>query len=382
MSNKKIIIMTASIGHGHNKVALATKESLLKENKNLDIKIVDFIKVIESLFDQLILSAYFKIIDTFPSWYHYIYSITSKMSKDGKVKDLFAHRYKKKILNIIEDFKPDAIIFTNPFILTIVGYLKKIGKINTYTAAIITDYSAHNIWLNPYINKYFVASKELRKELINKGITEEKIIVSGIPIHKKFYDECNIDQIISKLDIEKKLPTLLVMGGGMGVGAIEEVLDNINLIKESLQIIVVTGTNKALKEKIENKLDKYRHKIRVLGFVDNIHELMHCSDLLISKSGGVTVTEAITKKLPMLIADPIPGQELENADYLTKAGLGILINDISEVRDKVQELLFENSTVYKEIKSKLNDINIINSNEIIAKTILNDTKTYKRTSAM
>ena len=382
MSNKKIIIMTASIGHGHNKVALATKESLIKENKNLDIKIVDFIKVIESLFDQLILSAYFKIIDTFPSWYHYIYSITSKMSKDGKVKDLFAHRYKKKVLNIVEDFRPDAIIFTNPFILTIVGYLKKIGKIDTYTSAIITDYSAHNIWLNPYINKYFVASEELRKELIDKGIFAEKIIVSGIPIDKKFFEECSREQIINKLDMKENLPTLLVMGGGLGVGAIEEVLDNINLIKESLQIIVVTGTNRALKQKIESKLEKYRHKIRVLGFVDNIHELMNCSDLLISKSGGVTVTEAITKKVPMLIVDPIPGQELENADYLTKAGLGILVNDISEVRDYIQELLFDNSNLYKEIKLNLNSINKINSNEIIAKTILNDTITYKRTSAI
>lgn len=373
MKSCKIMIMTASIGHGHNQVAKVMRENLLKENNQLEIKIVDFMEILENLFGKIIITAYLKIIDTFPSWYHFIYYTTSKINKGEKVKDLFAYRYKKKVLNIIQEYNPDAILFTNPFLLIIVGYLKKLEKINAYTAVMITDYTAHSIWINSYVDRYFVGCEELKSELIIKGIPKNRIEISGIPIDKKFYMENNKYAIRNTLGFKVEIPTILIMGGGLGLGSIDGVLTSLNSIKHPLQLIVVTGTNHTLKKKLDNRIEGFNHLLKVFGFCDNIYELMDCADLLISKSGGVTVTEAINKKLPMLIVDPIPGQELENAKYLLKIGVGILISEPKEIKEKLEDLMIDNQKLLKEMQERCRPL----VEESVAKIILEDIKNDK-----
>jgi len=156
LTNKyKIMIMTASVGCGHDQAAKVIKEYLLDKQDNIEIEIIDFIDIFPSTLGGIIKTTYLKMIDIVPSWYNLIYKGTMKFNQQNNVSSIFAHKYKKKILTLIEASNPDIILFTNPFSSTLVSHLKRKNKINTYTASIITDYTAHSVWLDPTIDSYF-----------------------------------------------------------------------------------------------------------------------------------------------------------------------------------------------------------------------------------
>lgn len=337
----KIMIMTASVGYGHDQAAQVMKKNLMKEDENVEIEIIDFMDIFPSSIGHLIKSTYLKMIDMVPSWYNLLYQGTMKLNQQSKVNDLFSYKYKKKILALILEANPDLILFTNPFPSTMVSHLKRRGKINIQTASIITDYTAHRVWLDPTIDNYFVGSNILKQEMVDRGIEATKIHVTGIPIDSKFNLHVNRDEVMKSLELDSDLPTLLIMGGGLGLGSIEEVLETIDSIDKQLQLIVVAGKNEQLKEELENRVCNPLHKVRILGFCDNVHELMACSHLLVSKAGGLTMTEAVTKQLPVLVFDPIPGQEVKNAQYFSDIGAAMYLKNLDELKSAIIELLYE-----------------------------------------
>lgn len=342
LTNKyKIMIMTASVGCGHDQAAKVIKKHLLDKHDNIDIEIVDFIDIFPSTIGSLIKTTYLKMIDMVPSWYSLLYQATMRLNQQSKVTSIFSHKYKKKIQTIIEASNPDLILFTNPFPSTLVSHLKRKNKINIYTASIITDYTAHSVWLDPTIDSYFVGSNILKQEMIDRGIEDSKIHVTGIPIEGKFNTPVNREEKMVELGLEVDIPTVLIMGGGLGLGSIEEVLKTTDKINKPLQLIVVAGKNQSLKEELQNRVYNPKHNVKILGFCDNVHELMECSHLLVSKAGGLTMTEAVTKELPVLVYDPIPGQEVKNAQYFSDIGAAMYLKDLNELRDAIEELLYE-----------------------------------------
>lgn len=242
---------------------------------------------------------------------------------------------------LIKDFNPHIILFTNPFPSVLVSHLKRKNKINTYTATIITDYTAHSVWLDPTIDNYFVGSNIVRQEMVKKGVNPLKIHVTGIPIDEKFNMTMDKKQKMMELGLKDHVATILIMGGGLGLGPMEEILAITDKVNKPLQLIVVAGKNQSLKYELENRTYNPKHKVRIFGFSNNIHELMECSQLLISKAGGLTMTEAVTKRLPILIFDPIPGQEVKNAQYFSYIGVAQYLKDLSSVKTAIEELLYE-----------------------------------------
>lgn len=340
MSKYKIMIMTASVGCGHDQVAGIIKKQLLDKHKNIEIKIIDFIDIFPPAMGQFIKSAYLKMIDKAPNWYNLLYKLTAKTGQKNKVSSIFTYKYKKKICALIRAFNPHMVLFTNPFPLILVSQLKRKNKINTYTASIITDYTAHSVWLDPTINSYFVGSNILKKEMTDRGISAFKIHVTGIPVDRKFNVPVNREEKMAELGLDVNIPTVLIMGGGLGLGSIEEILETTNKINRPLQLIVIAGKNESLKHELENRMYNQKHNVKVLGFCNNVHELMECSHLLISKSGGLTMTEAVIKKLPILVFNPIPGQEMKNAQYFSNMGAAMYLKDLKEVNNAIDELLY------------------------------------------
>lgn len=342
MSKYKIMIMTASVGCGHDRVAETIEKQLLDKYKNIEIRIVDFIDIFPPAMGQFIKNAYLKMVDKAPYWYNLLYQFTARSSQKNKASSIFTYKYKKKICALIRVFGPHMILFTNPFPLVLVSHLKRKNRINTYTASIITDYTAHSVWLDPTINSYFVGSNILKREMIDGGINALKIHVTGIPIDKKFDVQVNREEKMTELGLDMNLPTVLIMGGGLGLGSIEEVLETTDKINKPLQLIAVAGKNEILRRELENRTYNQNHNVKILGFCDNVHELMECSHLLISKAGGLTMTEAVVKKLPVLVFDPIPGQEVKNAQYFSYIGAAMYLRDLKEVKNAIYELLYEN----------------------------------------
>lgn len=340
--SKKIVIFTASIGSGHDQAAENLKRALVALEPGAEVEVIDFMNILHHTISQFIVSTYLKLIDMFPSVYHYIYHITEKIRSQGKVSDLITYRYRKKITRLLSSRYTDLIVFTNPFPAVMISSLKKRGLVNIPTATIITDYTAHSVWLDDTIDMYFVGCNELRQNLIARGVRSNRIIVSGIPIHEKFDLPIDKGTVEKKIGVNTNLPTILIMGGGLGLGPIKEVIDRVEKINNQIQILVVTGSNEQLKSELEVRRYSNKHRVKIFGFCDNIHELMAVSDLLISKSGGLTMTEAISKGLPMIIVDPIPGQELVNAQYFSSLGAARLIKNLDELKESIVELLFVN----------------------------------------
>lgn len=342
LTNKyKIMIMTASVGCGHDRVAKVIEKQLLDKHENIEIKIVDFIDIFPPTMGQFIKGAYLKMVDKAPNWYNLLYKLTAKSGQKNKVSSIFTYKYKKKICALIRTFNPHMVLFTNPFPLILVSQLKRKNKIHTYTASIITDYTAHSVWLDSTVNSYFVGSNILKKEMMDRGINTFKIHVTGIPIDEKFNIPVNREEKMAELELDVNLPTVLIMGGGLGLGPIEEILETTDKIDRPLQLIVVAGKNESLKYELENRMYNQKHNVKVFGFCSNIHELMECSHLLISKAGGLTMAEAVAKKLPILVFDPIPGQEVKNAQYFSNIGAAMYLKNLEEVKNAIDELLYK-----------------------------------------
>lgn len=348
----RLMIMTASIGCGHNQAAKVIEKKLLEKDDRIQIEILDIIDIFPPAIGQFIKNTYIKIIDRTPNWYKLLYKITERLNRADKVNSIFLYKHIKKTYRLIEEFNPHIILFTNPLPLILVSYLKRKNKITSYTATIITDYTAHRVWLDPSINTYFVGSSILKGQMVKRGINSLKIQVTGIPVDEKFIRPINRNRKMAELGLDINLPTILIMGGGLGLGSIEEILNTTNQINRPLQLLVVAGKNQDLEKRLRFKAYNPKHRVRIFGFSNNIYELMACSQLLVSKAGGLTMTEAVNKKLPILVYDPIPGQEVKNAQYFSHLGAARYLKGLEDVRISIEELLYEEAYKrYKMVKS-------------------------------
>ncbi len=160
------------------------------------------------------------------------------------------------------------------------------------------------------------------------GVEKEQILPFGIPIKREFTTFCDRKEIADRLGLENKR-TVLVMGGGLGLGQINHIVKTLDAGMKDVQIIAVAGRNQRLENKLKNLTTS--NKLVVYGFVTNIHELMEISDCIVTKPGGVTTAEILSKQKPLVIFSPLPGQENENAEFLLNAGAAVATSDVNKI---------------------------------------------------
>ena len=264
-------------------------------------------------------------------------TVTRRNPRYGSnVKSLLALIMKKRMRKLCQKYQPDLLVFTHPFPCCAAAYLKAKGQIAIPLAAVITDFSFHQMWLHPAVDSYFVANEETREELLRNGIAASRVYVTGIPIAAKFSESA-----VSTRAGLPKLPTILVMGGGFGLGALEETVSNLLQAERQMKIIVLTGKNDSLLKKIMLLRDDTYHQLSAIGYTERVHEIMAAATLLITKPGGLTCSEALAMQLPMLLLKPLPGQEEENANYLTQQGVALRLSDLSVLASITDSLLAE-----------------------------------------
>jgi processive 1,2-diacylglycerol beta-glucosyltransferase len=181
----------------------------------------------------------------------------------------------------------------------------------------------------------------LKDEFILKGVDEKRIYPYGIPVSRQFLESTDRKTIFSGLGFDEK-PTVLLMGGGLGLGSIKVIFKVLMQSRLDIQIIAVTGNNTKLKRQIEYLSREGCHKVKVCGFTDKIPDFMAVSDILITKPGGLTISEALIKELPMIIISPIPGQEERNANYLLNKGVAVSLDKTDDTVNTISELLDNN----------------------------------------
>ncbi len=349
---KKVIIFTASTGGGHDQAA----KSLEKEFSlhGYEATVVDFLKITSKMMERLFVDGYDLLYSSLPKIYKGLYKYSNNYIINKRLSKSINKIFEKRIYKFIEEKRPDIIIGTHPFIVNVICTLKKKNKIRIPFISVITDFKAHIIYVNDNVDAYITGSDYTSEDMIKKGICKNKVYSYGIPVRQEFFDTNNL----RILDKNKPL-TILLMGGSMGIKGIKKVLKGLVNCKNKIRLIVVCGRNKSLMEYIEKKYkNKYSDKeIVVYGFTQEISNLMAEADLLISKPGGLTTSEAIVKRLPMLIPYMIPGQEEENAEFLVKSGAAKVINNVRKIQYIVDELI-ENPEELRLMREKIEDLAI------------------------
>ena len=246
---------------------------------------------------------------------------------------------------------------------------KRIKKEEIPLVAVLTDFAPHSYWIYPNINYYIVPSQGVKDRLIDKGVEPARIKPLGIPFDQEFNKNLDKIQIRNGLKIKEDLFTVLIMGGGHGLGPINKIVSALDSLRINLQLIVVCGSNQRLYNSLKRRLKSFNKKICLFAYSEKISELMSASDLIITKPGGVTCAEALAKRLPMVIISPIPGQEAGNTGYLTAHGAAVKTDRLRDLGEIITSL-YKNRQRLKEISEAQAMISKPNASGDIARLLL------------
>jgi len=339
MPPKKIILMYISEISGHHSATIAIEKALKILQPDTEILNINTFNYTNPISEKIVNRLYMSAIKSTPQIWNYLYDNPGVVKKVEKIKEII-HKFNSPKLQILFDkFKPDCLVCTQAFPCGMCADYKKTYNSNIPLVAVLTDYVPHSYWIYDRVDCYITPSEDVASRLIKKGVEPNKIKPLGIPFNPEFNKPQDKNKIIQKFKLDANLPTILIMGGGQGLGPIKTIVKYLEKVKKEIQELVVTGTNKKLYSSLKRKIKKYKKKIILFRYVNNIDELMNISDIIITKPGGVTTAEVLAKNLPMIIVKPIPGQEANNAVYLTEKGAAIKIDDPKEINIITEDLL-------------------------------------------
>jgi len=330
----RLLILSASIGAGHVKAAEALAKAY-NEQFGGEAVHLDFFRYASPTISRWAEQAYYIMTKHTPGVYKLLYDIEDR--PNSPTKKMEVHLGTKRYKDLIKEYRPDAIISTHFLPAAVVSHMYQ--RFPIPNGVLLTDYISHPMWLYPNNQRFFVAHAGMAEELKRFGIEEDRIRVTGIPVRPCFAQKFDRRQLRAKLKLDPELVTILLMSGGNAIGPLVEVLSALSRIDKPYQIVVITGRNR----KVFRELSRVRRAVglrgRILGYVENVHEWMAISDLLISKAGGLTVTEALNSGLPMLIIRPTPGQEVGNTEFLQQAGACLPVKNVKELIGALDGLL-------------------------------------------
>jgi processive 1,2-diacylglycerol beta-glucosyltransferase len=364
----KILIFYASYGDGHIQVSRALLANF-QERGIFNVQMIDLFAKAHPILDAMSRFIYLKSTAYCPTLYGWSYYLTLNMQHDQKAMKWLNSFCIQKFTEIIELEKPDAIVHTFPMMS--VPESRKPIRVHIPTFTILTDYALHSRWLQSGIDKYFVATEDLGNKMITKGIRKEQITVSGIPIRKIFHEVFNIDSIFQHYGLEHGKKHILIMAGAYGVFSILKKMILLLLSLEGVQIIIVCGRNMGLQANLE-AFFKEELKVTILGFIEQIQELMAISSCIITKAGGITLSEAIALQLPIIVFRPVPGQEKENASYLAEKKQIFLEYDLAELKKVVQQIITLNMGMHKLKQQSMSSRKKTVAAEIVVSNILQE----------
>lgn len=337
--DSRILILTASIGSGHIKAAEAVAQELRKMLPQAQITTVDFMSRQTSVLHWLMKKIYLIMLDFVPNLYDVFYKVSGGASGGSVVQSAFAVIMQPVMNRIIRETEPDVVICTHPFPEGAASLWKKRHDENLPLAVVMTDYSLHQIWLYPRVEAYFMATEAMRQEMIERAFLQANLHAAGIPVDASLQKLPGREVLREAYGIVQDEPVILLMGGGLGLGGIQETLLELEKIPQRLNLLVIAGRNERLLEEVQRSSSKSHHHVKAWGYTDKARELMRAADLLITKPGALTISEAFVLGLPMLLHDPIPGPETENAVYATKNGAAVWLHPGEKLAPAVQELL-------------------------------------------
>ncbi len=342
---KKVLILSVKAGAGHLRAAAAIEQVLIQTHPEVEARNVEALEFTNPAFQASFTGAYNKLASDLPSVWGLIYQRMDQntaTSKSKKFAALVDRLNSAPIVRMVRRYAPDAVICTHYLPAEILGPVRRKGKLAAPLTVALTDYDIHAMWIQEGVDRYFVATDEMAHALGEKGIGDAKVSVTGIPIMPVFSQPHLAPQAMRlKLGLRPEPPTVLLSAGGFGLTRVDETVAMLADVVDDVQLVALAGRNEKLEKALRAAAASRPGKIVPMGFAENMHELMAASDFVVSKSGGLTCSECLAMGLPMVIFNPIPGQEERNADYLLENGVALRANSAAHLVYKVRRLLTE-----------------------------------------
>lgn len=367
MISMKVLILSATTGGGHMTAANALKEYIISQNSDTVVGIFDTLEYVSPFLNKAVTGGYVYMAKNTPKMYGSIYKNADKSSTTiNKTVEITTSLLKNKLLPLLSDFDPDIVITTHPFAAEIVAGLKNHGIIDLPIINIVTDFAIHQAYISDGIDAYIVSSREMVDQVVQRGVERVRIYPYGIPVKQGFFKDIDRAETFAAEGLDPDIPTILIMAGSFGVTDILKIYHKIVKSSEDFQIIVITGKN----EKLYDTFDRYLRKItinntfveikgltkpkstkfvskhkkpakptKLLYYTNEVEKYMHMADLIVTKPGGLTVSESIASGLPMAIFKAIPGQEAQNAEFLIGKNMAIRIEKNNSCTAKITDLL-------------------------------------------
>ena len=319
----KALLLSITAGQGHHATASAVRKRL--EFYGVQCETLDVYEYAAPILKELVARGYLILTAHAPKVEATFYTLAenrSKVEDRASMMQIMNNVLAKKLIQYLEDYKPDVIICTHVFASGIVNSLKAKKVTNALHIGIVTDFTLHPFWEDlKHIDYIITASELLEYAARQRGVESAKLLPLGIPIDTKFCKGKDRKAAREALGLHPDQPAILIMSGSMGFGKMDKAIAQLDALNHDFQAMVVCGSNKAMENKI--KKIKTNHDFRVYGYVDTVEQMMDAADCIVTKPGGLTTSEALQKDLPVIMVNPIPGQEERNVDFLLNTGMAM-----------------------------------------------------------
>ncbi len=339
---KRFLIFHFSVGSGHTRAAIALSKGISIVRQDANVFVADAMKYVSRVVARATLRGYLDIIRTIPAVWSYMYKQAEReaVAEVGRQElgNLIRALGANRVFSLVEDFAPDTIVCTHPLPLAFLADLKRRGELDIPLVGVVTDLTVHPLWIYDTVDHYAFPHESVLLSPQLKDVPDDKIWITGVPIDPAFNEPVDRAFVRRELGFSPDDRVALVMGGGLGLGSVERVVRSL-ASDESISIIVVAGRNQALRDDLEPVAASLGRRMVLFGYTDRVHALMEASDVLLTKGGGLTIAEALAKKLPLVIVSPIPGQEERNTDFLVMRGAAMKAESAAYAADLTKRAL-------------------------------------------
>lgn len=342
----KILILSAATGGGHLRASHAIESYLLENATDVEVKVVDALKTIHPILDKTICEGYHFLATKTPKMFGLLYQKSNEENPLAQMVPKFNSLFGIRLIPLLEEYQPDVIIATHPFVTEMVSHLKEKGHVKVPLICVMTDYGPHKAWISDKVDAYIVSNEDMVPDMEAMGVRREIVYPFGIPVYDVFFDKADKAALLEELGMQRDELTILIMAGSFGVSNILQIYEDIVCLDFPFQIIVITGRNEKLFQAFEDKIEECRlspqmgcKHTRLVFFTNEVEKYMHASDLIITKPGGLTVSEALACNVPLAVFDAIPGQEEDNANFLMSHDMAVRIRKGDDCAGTISELL-------------------------------------------
>ena len=320
----RVLVLTASYGSGHNRVAETVAEALRQAGAEATV-LDHFRDLVHPTFDRISRSGYYWLLRQAPVVWGAAYWVGDQLSVSSPLLLGLNRIGMRKLAGRLARDRYDHVVSVHPTPAVALSQLRARGYAVPPHTTVFTDFVVHAQWMPPGVDLYCVPAEEIARDLTARGVPRHRVVVTGVPVAEEFGLPRERAAARLALGLSSRLPVLLVMAGSAGgFGRLEDATRKLLEMEDPLQAVVVAGREPALEARLAALARGHEARVKVVGFVDHVRELMAAADLLVSKAGGLTVAEAVTAELPLLCWGSLPGQETRNERWAAMAGVGLV----------------------------------------------------------